>query len=292
MEEMDKLTRDILRWQNDGTGFQSVLRQISELVISRPRKAYGWSEDECCEFYCFFYRRMIKLAGNFRYKGISFKALLYYSMDWQMKTFHRKYRTGERREYCLKYDSILSAEDVCDSSADNCLTVPEHVRKSLKVDSSGRITDRGLRKRVIMLLLKNSPYINDAYVDAAVRLTACDRKWLDGVLLELRDRTERKLRRYNNFASASNRAYSEICALHRDFSDCRTAAEKELLLSRLLLLKQRLKRACINKSNVKLMPTNTEISEVMMLPKGSIDSGLFYLKRCLQDIHGSEKTPD
>jgi len=282
MNEIDALTLSILDWQKTGEGFQEIMTEISKLILNYPMRRYGWKPDDCRDFYCFFYKRCIKLLEYFVYQDKSFIALLNNSLSWQLRTYYRKYRLSEQKSGCVKYDCIIQAEEVCEGGGDCSLEVSDDARKMLKIGESGEIENSWMRRRIMILALKNAPYLNDNYIEAVARITGCQESWLSAIILDLRSRMADRQKRLEIFCIRTNRAFIEICRIHRELGICCCQNDKIVLLARLAKVKRRLAKATEGKTSVKLMPTNSEIAEIMQIPKGSIDSSLYYLKRYLK----------
>jgi hypothetical protein len=85
-----------------------------------------------------------------------------------------------------------------------------------------------------------------------------------------------------------NKAYMELCQVHRDLGLCENSHERLVLMNRLDMLKTRLERAGRRKNSVLMTPTNAEVAEIMGIPKGTIDSGLYHLKKILQALAESD----
>lgn len=282
MENIDLLTSRILRWQETGEGFQEIMTEVSEIILRYPHRHYGWQQDDCADFYCFFYNRCLKLLKYFRYQNKSFLALLNNSLSWQLRTFYRKYKQRERKVYCIKYDSIIQAEE-CRDSCDACrLEVSEDARQMLMIDEAGEIRNAWMRRRILILALKNAPYLADEHIEAVARIACCDESWLSAAVLSLRSNMEDRMKRLDIFNERTNRAFLEICQIHRALGICCSNCEKMMLLEKLGKVKRRLDKASAGKASVKLMPTNSEIALILQIPKGSIDSSLYYLKKYLK----------
>jgi hypothetical protein len=282
MKDIDLLTLRILEWQKTGEGFQEIMSEISELILRYPKRHYGWQQDDCADFYCFFYKRCLKLIEFFEYRDKSFIALLNNSISWQLRTYYRQFRCREQKNYCVRYDSIIQAEECCDSDQSFQLEVSEDAKQVLRIDDNGEIRNNWMKRRILILALKNAPYLNDSYIEAISKITGCDELWLFEVVLRLRSGMDDRRNRLNIFCERTNRAFIEICSIHRELGICCAEYEKAILLSKLAKVKLRLEKASHGKTSVKLMPSNSEIAEIMQIPKGSIDSSLYYLKRYLK----------
>ena len=276
---IDHLTKLILDWQESGEGYSELFEEASKFVIEYPRRFYNWDPDSCSDFYLFFYKRLVKLIEGFEYRGISFKALLKNTISWQMTSFYHRSKSSSDKSYCLRYDNIIQAESAFDSEPPRCLKLTPDARKSFKLSGAGKAGNPRLCKRLLMLTLKNAYYIDDSYIERIAELTGCSRSWLEDAVQELRLRGEKRRQRLETYEIRANKAYLEICRIHRELGLCLEATKQHELRKRLRLVRTRMRRACRGKNSVLLNPTNREIAEVMGIPKGSIDSGLYLLRK-------------
>ena len=95
--EKTTLTTLVLQFQETGKGKDELFRDISLKVYYYPRNKYGWSYDECSDFYCFFYPRIHTLIHNFTDRGKPFEAYLNVTLRFQLKTFI--YKKAKQRRY-------------------------------------------------------------------------------------------------------------------------------------------------------------------------------------------------
>ncbi len=79
-----------------------------------------------------------------------------------------------------------------------------------------------------------------------------------------------------------NRLYVTVYGIHHQLSECSDEENRSRLYRELQLLQQRLARVRCQLSRVPHAPTNLEISEVTGIPKGTVDSSLYYAKRKLR----------
>ncbi|HAK45907.1 MAG TPA: hypothetical protein DCO79_08325 [Spirochaeta sp.] len=280
-KETDHLTGLILNWQKHGTGYSEIIRETSEFVIDYPRRCSHWDRDKCSEFYIYFYRRLIKLIDNFDYQGISFKALLKNTIAWQMSSFYRQKKSSVNMDYCIRYDSVIQAEAVCDCSPERKLGLTEDAKVKLRLDCNGRIGDARICKRLLMLALKNANYLNEEYIGKISEITGCSRGWLSDAVYQIRSVSEYRRDRLETYRIRANKAYLELCQIHRELGLTQNICKQQELEKKLRTIKKRMTRACRSKDSVLMNPTNYEVAEIMRVPKGSIDSGLYLLRKTL-----------
>ena len=294
MNDVDDLTKRILKWQETGENFDLIIREISQLVLTYPKKHYGWDEEQCADFFCFFYPQCLKLIRCFRFQGSAFQALLNNSLRWQVNSFYRNLMKKQRLDESVYQDCIIENEVVCEQAGRPVavLEPTASVRSVIRVDESGMARSCWMRRRLLLLTLKTAPFITEAQIAALARLTGYDKDILFAMIEQLRIMQESHFRRHRDFCRRVNRAYIEICRLHLLILNEVSENERRRLHKRLDKVRKRLHRAEAGRAAVQLMPTNSEISRLLNIPKGSVDSGLYYLKKSLSKLQTAAAVSD
>jgi len=289
----ESLTDAILSFKQSGTGLDELVKQIGVEVYAFPRHKLGWDEDDCGEFFCYFYPKLPGLIGRFRYTGKPFEAFLAVTLKWQLKTFAarknqdllrsrvlaREGFLGEEHTYCLPEEP---GEEGLHPGRSPHLT--EEARKALKVDEEGRIADRCICRRLLFLVLQSCLTLPGILIDEVARLIRCDTVWLYGKIQEIKARTEERRLRVARLKEKRNNHFFKIYCLQEQLSlVCEQEVRRELS-RQMLREKRRLLDTIGEIARVPLCPTHCDIAEVLSVPKGSVDSGLYYLKVSLSGL--------
>ena len=289
----ESLTEAILSFKRSGSGLDELVKQIGIEVYTFPRRKLGWDEDDCGEFFCYFYPKLPGLIGRFQYTGKPFEAFLTVTLKWQLKTFaarknqellHARVLTregylGEEQAYCLP-------EEPGDEglTKDGTPLLTEEARKLLKVDEEGRIPDRCICRRLLFLVLQSCLTLPTLLIDEVARLIRCDTVWLYGKIQEISARTEERRLRVARLKEKRNNHFFKIYCLQEQLSlVCEQEVRRELS-RQMLREKRRLLDTTGEIARVPLCPTHCDIAEVLGVPKGSVDSGLYYLKVSLRSL--------
>ncbi|MDC7125118.1 MAG: acyl-CoA reductase [Spirochaetales bacterium] len=277
----DRLTGQVLNWQEKRENYKAIIEKCSTVVCAYPKKHYGWDEDQCQDFYLFFFDRMVKLIEGFQYNGMSFYAILNNTIALQLKTFYFREKNNNNKKSCLKYNSIIEYEEDRYKSRNFDFELTESACEKLCIDKNGRIQNKKISKRLIMLILKNSLIVDDFYIIKIATLTGVNEKWLFDSIMKLRAKCDDRLERLEIYRARASRAYMDLCRLQRKLGICLNELERRQLLMRIALLQERYETACVRRNSVHYCPSNSEIAEIMQIPKGTVDSGLYYLKKKL-----------
>jgi hypothetical protein len=288
-KETDLITSLIINWQKTGAGYQALIKEVSKIIISYPEKRFNWDYDSCVDFYISFYPKLIKLITSFEFKGISFNAILRNTLKWQVRSFYKKHSKKKKIDYCLKFHCMIEAESVSDSAAEDAacadLALSKCASKHFDILPEGVVRKKGLRRQLIMLALKSSYFIDDNYIKKISELSGCSSEWLAESIDMLRRNNLHRKERHEKYNIRISKAYMNLCRIHREIEKSCGYLERNYLDKKKDQYALRLKRATEARNKVNLSPSNQQIAELMELPKGSVDSGLYFLKKILKDFY-------
>ena len=279
---LSDLTEKVLRYQETGEGLQTLIRDIALIVYSFPRRAYRWDEDDSSDFFCGFFPKIPAMIRRFSYRGRPFEAYLTTTLRWQLKTHAAKKIAANRQEqlaarYNISWNGLQPSSDPWVLAEESARYSPE-VAKILKVQADGRTRDASAAKRVLFLLMKEVNSVDDWTVNRVSSLTGFDNTWLTGCIAELRGRMAVRVGHYYRLTGRRNQLHLQVGCLHE-----RMATELDLparlkLAAEIRRMHSRLARTRAELARIHMSPSHKDISEVIGVPKGSVDSGLFYLK--------------
>jgi DNA-directed RNA polymerase specialized sigma24 family protein len=280
---MENLTQKVLQYQQTRQGFRDIVNELGPRIYQFPRRTMGWDEDACGEFYVFIHPRLIRLLDRFRDQGKPFESYLWSVLNWQLRNFARdRSREQKRWNVSLRVEpgAAVGLDDP-QSSMDGpgaeamtaCAAFARHVRSNAD------------RRNFLFLALKCSRLINPDNAPALARVAGVKTADLLGHVGALRDLRTARESRYEMFRGRRNKAFAAIRLLETELQgevepEKRRAAEKSLARVRL-----RMRSAMQRMSRVGLSPTNLEISRVLGVPKGTVDSGLYWLKKKLASVY-------
>jgi RNA polymerase sigma factor (sigma-70 family) len=277
---MESLTEKVLAFQRSNDGYEELVAALSPRIYQYPRQKLGWDEDSCGDFYLFFQPRLTRLLQRFRDQGKPFETYLCSVLSWQLKNFARDRRKSERGwSVSLR---LVPVEDEAEErdEADAC-PLPDPMDPRLRM-ILGQKSDR---RNFLLLCLKCVRVLSSGRIAGLSGLTGVPEQDLCGLVSELRARIAKKERRLECFRERRNRAFALCRLLETELSEETDPARRETLRVRLEKARGRMNAAMRRMSKVMLNPTNREIAEVLGMPKGTVDSGLFWLKRKLASVY-------
>jgi DNA-directed RNA polymerase specialized sigma24 family protein len=293
---MENLTEKVLQYQKTREGLRDIVNEIGPRIYQFPRRTMGWDEDACGEFYVFIHPRLIRLLDRFRNQGKPFESYLWAVLGWQLRNFARERNRDQRRwEVSLRME-IGAAGSLSGSQSerpgsfeDNRGLEDEPGAEALKASAAVArcVQSMADRRNFLFLALKCSRLIDAENAPALARIAGVTPETLASLVAELRDARSARECRHEMFRCRRNKAFAAIrlfeSELHAEVDrEKRASLEKSLGKTRL-----RMRTAMQRMSRVALAPTNLEISKALGVPKGTVDSGLYWLKRKLASVHDS-----
>jgi RNA polymerase sigma factor (sigma-70 family) len=279
---MENLTQKVLQYQKTGQGLREIVEEIGPRVYQFPRRTMGWDEDACGDFYVFIHPRLIRLLHRFRDQGRPFESYLWAVLNWQLRNFARDRRRDERRwQVSLRVDpgALVTREDHgAEQTADlDALTASAAFARCLRSPAD--------RRNFLFLVLKCSRQLDPERAPSLAQLADVTAQRLLGLASALRDLRGAREARQEMFRGRRNACYAAIRVLETELASETDPEKLASLRERLRRTRRRMSVAMQHMSRVALAPTNREIGRVLGVPKGTVDSGLFWLKRKLASVY-------
>jgi hypothetical protein len=283
------LTKDVLELRKNPAERRGLICRIARMVYSYPRNHSGWDEDDAGDFFCMFFPKIEGLIDNFEFRGRPFEAYLTSSVKWQMKTFARQRSVMHaqqemiRTEYKVKYKTDLRSSAQLDIDESGPV-YSSAVTKALGIGPDGVISDPAMGRRFAILVLRNVVLVDDSLIEHAARLSGIEPDILLGCATELRQAIAKRKARCLKMTGRRDCLYSRIRQLSL-LCDRETDPERIRTYRRQIGFARKRYEKIIEQLNaVSLLPTHKEIGEALGVPKGSIDSSLYYIRKDLKNL--------
>jgi len=207
-------------------------------------------------------------------------------LNWQLRNFARDRKRGERSwNVSLRLDADdVEAQEAQEKIALKPVTesvcVPENYSSLIRTDAD--------RRNFLFLALKCSRTIgpDNAPLLSAVSGVGADR--ILGLSASLREMRAPRELRLETFRERRNRAFAQSRLLETELQGEIETERIAMLGASLAKVRKRMRAAMCRMARVKLAPTNLEIARVVGVPKGTVDSGLYWLKRKLASVYISQ----
>jgi hypothetical protein len=276
---VDDITKKVLHFQKSGEGFEDLLQATSVLIYSLLGKRYRLDSDERSDFFCGFYPRIPMLFHRFSYRGKPFQNYLLATLKWHIRTFIAERRTKTRQRTFFEQECFWNSPFSSDT-----FTVHEDppkltpaAKEVLEIKDSLTIGNPVLRKRLLLLLMKGSMQIENHIIQLFALLTGSKPSWVFGRIQQLKEAVLERSGRLNELRLKRNKYFVKIYNIHIEIAFEPYPWRREILCRELEFYKSRMRQVIQEISRCSQSPTHTDIAAVMDLPKGSVDSGIYYI---------------
>ncbi len=289
---MENLTEKVIAFQRSKTGLEEIVAALAPRVYRYPRHKLGLDEDACGDFYAYFQPRLLRLLARFKDQGKPFESYLCSVMSWQLKNFARERRKAERGwNAALRLEAGFQAGPGTGQEPEvEEGPSPQGFPDAAELQLRGLLEKECDRRNLLILALKCLRSLTPERIAALSSLTRIPEQTICGYVRLLCARTEPRERRLECLRERRNRAFSQARILEAELAEEMDPARQESLASRLARTRRRMRTAIRRMSRVLLNPTNRDIAEVMAIPKGTVDSGLYWLKRRLSPVYDPDSS--
>jgi hypothetical protein len=274
----DDLTNAVLDYKGGRVPLEEVRNRVLVEAFAHLSRYRRKGEDEVSEFLLDFHCRIQGLLDRFVSRGLPFRHFLLRTLRWQWNTF-RSAQARQRRQALLAVDSGMAGEgfSLAEAGPDDWDEPPEMTPSE--------------RRRLVLLALKAAPYLEDRQLEAVSRHSGADLAWLQACQHKLRTATlERRSRREHLADKRGDAFYRRLMA--EDDARRETDPDRRLIHERRAsLYRVRLLHLTRQREAMTAAPTHRELARLLGMPKGSVDSGLYHLKRTLASVYSDRHDP-
>ena len=245
----------VLTFQRTGAGRRALLDELATYTYHYPRrKLPTLDEDAPGEFYLLCHHKLEQLIVRYRDHGKPFEHYLNSVLSWQLRSFLAKRRDSEHAWQTALCSRLWDEPEL---AAQPAATAPAAMR----------------RPRCAATNVRPFPGV------AAAQALGCELPRLRSLIEQLRRARAAPLRRLHLLRARRNRSFAKLqlwsAAAHRDVDGARRAQAA----SRAAYHRRAVATAQAELSRVRMAPTNREIAAVLGIPKGTVDTGLYWLHR-------------
>ena len=283
---LDQLTHLVLVYQCRGIYKDILVKEINLHIYHFPGNGYELPEEDWGDFFLSIQQRTDALIDGFEYRGFSFYTYLNKTLQWHLKSFRSSLKRKQYDQWMLEKESIQNFRD---STEYNIIQNPLKDRIIYLLNTSGLTEKRRavLTSRLFILILKNLMFIKETdYLECALALGFSVSDAMD-IRIRLLSFLEPRLKRRDHLIIRRNKYYHKISCLEKQQKDHMDSVLRFKMGECCRQLKMRKEKINDHIRRINVLPTNSEISRVLKLPKGSVDSGLYYLREHLE-VYGSK----
>ncbi|MFP4180426.1 MAG: hypothetical protein ACLFSA_10270 [Spirochaetaceae bacterium] len=273
----ESLTQAVLKYQRTGEGGKETIDTIALRVYRIAHLKEDWDADDAGDFFCYFFPKIPKLVEQYRDTGSSFEVYLHVHLLWAIKGYAKKLKARRYEETLTTYNTFWEVHENPVEIPAPRADVPERLQSLYKISREGELTSTMWKQRFIFLILREAEYLDHYYIEKIVNATGLNRKWLLNCVVTLKERMKKRKRRLESLRQKRNHWFYRYYLLQLRLSDTYDPEKRQYLFRQLSLSHDRFTRATERVMRMHAHPTNQDISEVLNVPKGSVDSGIYYV---------------
>ena len=289
--KLSEFTNALVKYQQTGQGYKNLVEEISIHVYTALKTKYKMEDDERGDFFCLYYPKIPHLIKHFEYHGTPFEIYLKVSINWNLKTFRTlkgRYKSIQKAIYKEPFFLVPPDNDFTNLSKPD-LHISESAKEVLQLESKNKIMTDAVKKRLLFIYLIEADFLEESVRDRIIKITGYKRKWVEKCSEKLKGKVDKRLQRVNQIENRRNSAFFEFHLLQEKLSFAENEEEKKLLNDQINKLRNKITIMNKNISNAIIRPTHKDLADVLQIPKGSIDSGIFYIKNSFKEMESSEK---
>lgn len=284
------VTESILEWKNGTLSTEEVTRAV---CIEAWQRLGRLEEDERGEFVLYFHRRIRGMIERYDPERGPFEAYLATSLKYQLRSFRaRKARSRYRRAMPMDpefWKSSCSRPRMVSLPA----LLPEERDGSrsaellMEAEAAYQRTDHrkhpeAFRRRLLFVALKCSPYASQETVAEMAQVLKIDAPWMEELSARLRERYSQRDQRRRKLMERQNEIACSLYVLRRELAAGVQQWRRQRVIQMIGELTKRARRLSREIDRIPQSVSNLEIARVLDIPKGSVDSGIFYVRETLR----------
>ncbi|MDR1625351.1 MAG: hypothetical protein LBT33_02330 [Spirochaetia bacterium] len=278
------LNKAISRYKKTGKGLDLITQHINIAAYCFAEQNRYCREDDCSEFLLSFYPRIDGVIRRYRPSGLDFKTYLQSCFIWHMKSYLATRIRQKRQEEILYNENCESLMTEMDET--EVWEIHEEEPEALLVPDfpEEENPDEMLKDslHLLLLALKCANEVNDRLINLIASRIGTHSAFVFHFIEILRTTMGSRTRRIQFLVEKRRRVYFRIHYYHELLRSCRDrfhAAELERKIR-----KEKRRYETVNRilSNTPKSPSHSDIARILGLPKGTVDSGFFYIRRTLK----------
>ncbi len=279
---MTELTHKVLVFQKNRTRWEELQETLALHIYRFPQENLGWDEDQSAELFLFCYKKMQPLVLRFCYQGLPFELYLRRNLQWRALTLQRQRNRTRIREQTLKEPTFWYRNEPYQNPAPQEETelpdLPAPLNRLLPRNHEGCLKSQAMQQRLLILCLKYPLHLRSRHCPQIARLTDTPLEIISHSLTNIRNTLTFRLDRVRELEIKRNDYYFKIHRLEKRLREapppCRAPRDREKLTE----YRRRLNRLNQTINAISLTPTHNDIAQILRIPKGTVDSALYYMR--------------
>lgn len=272
----------VISYKAGHVDLDSVFERIASEIYGNPSRFGFDGDDDAAEALCRFRRRIRSLPDRYQDLGAPFEAFLVTSLRFLARTMRRERRREREREYVCEVSEGWKLEAKTSEYAEP----PGAVVGPLPAPppSPGRNSPTSLelaafRTRLIFLYLKCAWDADDEKTRRIAEATEVPEDWLAAALAQALRSLEAERCRYERLSGKRDKSWSRVCLLEARLATEIEGEKRDRIAASLAREKRHLESVRREIRSFRPTVPNSVVARILGVPKGTVDSGLYYLKR-------------
>lgn len=270
----------IARLSETGEGLREALSEMAEELYKTPR-IYGLKDaDDVGELFARYPGRMEAILRKYTEARGYFPAYLIATVRYLALTLKRDRARAYDRQMVFDEDALFCAETPED--AENLRDKPYSPLPEAR--GRGRYRQGAFRSRFIFLSLKCAWTVDEAELVRVAAALGVDAKTLSLHLAQAREKSCVLRDRWENRKMSRDASWVRLQVLERRLLREEDPFSRQLYRERIARERTRFQKRLSEARRVRLSLSNKSISEILGVPKGTVDAGLYHAARRLRDF--------
>lgn len=289
-ETMTCLTLAVITYHHTGEGLKEIQDTILILAYRYPTCTRVLSDDDAGDFLLFFIPRMMVIINEFTYQGYSFETYLKSCIRWRVKSFHQLQKRQYVRELSYMHnithtssheDSYELLEEIDDLHAAE--SVPWYHRGPSDAQSTilKSMNNEPDRRRMLLIALHSARFVDDVLIEKLAIFCQRPKKELFELFDTVWDLQSQQWERIEQYRVKRDRLFAS-------YLDCQIQIETSVDPEEILRLKDlehaihvRMAQTREHLAYLERGLPQTTLARIVGIPKGTVNSGFFYMRRKL-----------
>lgn len=239
---------------------------------------------EAGDFIVDFIPRVDSIIDKYNAKLAGFPHYLNRHIKWLMFSFSRAYVKEKEKSEAYQFHNVAEFRDkICLMEEDVQYKISDHASKILSI-TGGKITKDSSKKRLEIFTLKNSRILNYEQIKILAPLFDRTPEWLFETKEKLNELCTKRVQNRKYLQERFNRLFLQITKEQKKLTIMDDGYDKDLLFEKILEKQKRKDNIYEKLKKRNCGPKNEEIAQILDIPKGTVDSSLFYLKKALKSL--------
>ncbi len=265
-------------WKKSEEGRNAFLAALAKILYSDPGRFGFDTVDQAADSLAWHRERILSLLDRYVDKGSSFESYVSSSLRYLAKSYRRDERRLRERDMACERSLRFADPEQYDweSESDSVLFEPIIDRAPV---SSSRRHRKARDSRILYLLIKCAWEAGDRETRLAAEITGLPETQLSLALAQARRFLEIERCRFERMTARRNRAWSAIRIYEARLAEETGELQREGLLGALARSRKEYECALADLRSFRPLVPNSVVARLLKVPKGSVDSGIHYLKK-------------